>query len=131
MKLHGQWFVAIFRYFSSACVSLNNFLYIKVLSLSIIFCHISQTGGQTSSAPKSRASVSGLGAGAPRNPDPAESVTLRQCEPPPTRGTVSDPHVYQPRGQQRDPTDGGDSHHTGPSQVGGLRWWPFLLIPVI
>lgn len=37
MKLHGQWFVAIFRYFSSACVSLNNFLYIKVLSLSIIF----------------------------------------------------------------------------------------------
>lgn len=65
--------------------------------------------------------MSGLGAGAPRSPDPAESATLRQREPPPTRGAVSDPHVYQPRGQQRDPTDGGDSHNTGPSQVGGLR----------
>lgn len=32
MKLHhGQWFVAIFQYFSSACVSLNNFLIVVAI----------------------------------------------------------------------------------------------------
>lgn len=31
MKLHGQWLVAIFWYFSSACVSLNNFLIVVAI----------------------------------------------------------------------------------------------------
>lgn len=117
MKFHVEWFVVIYRNFSSAYVTHNNFL--LVLFLSIICGHLSQTGRQTPPAPVPRASVSGLGAGAPRNPDPAESATLRQREPPAARGTVFDPHVYQPRGQQGDPTDGGDTHHTGSSQVCG------------
>lgn len=90
-----------------------------MLFLLIICGHLSQTGRQTPPATMPRTSVSGLGAGAPRNPDPAEPATLRQREPPAARGSVSDPHVYQPRGQQGDPPDGRDTHHTGSSQVCG------------